>query len=122
MVFPFGHPFSQPDDRLEQTVVKSMLAPGAIRDRITAHTYIGKDDRDPAFIVESAFLQVIATRDTRKAIKAAVKDGSLEDSNDPEALARAATGAGLCSQSEADAFIAAEKARNKAIQVDDFPP
>jgi alkylation response protein AidB-like acyl-CoA dehydrogenase len=122
VVFPFGPPFRQPDDQLEQTMVKSMLAPGELRDRVSAHTYIGKDDRDPAWKVENAFQQVHATRTTRKAIKAAVKEGRLQDSEDLQTLARAAIAAGVCSEVEADAFVQAEQARNRAIQVDDFAP
>jgi acyl-CoA dehydrogenase len=120
IVFPFGGPYRLPDDRLEHDIVQTMFTDNALRDRITSLTYIGDRDDDPAFIVEDAFLRLLATRDTRLAIRAAIKEGRLSDTHDIEILAREAVEQALCGQDEADAYLAAERARCRAIQVDDY--
>jgi len=122
VVFPFGGPYRLPDDRLEHALVQTMFSENDLRDRITSLLYVGKDDTDPAFIIEDAFKQVLATKETRKSIRQAVKDGKLDDSSDPQVLGEAAQALGICSQAEADQFVAAEQARSRAIQVDDYPP
>ena len=122
IVFPFGRPYTLPDDRLEHELVQTMFTDNELRDRITALMYIGKDDSDPAFVIEDAFLKVLASRDTRNQIRQAVKDGRLASATDPQLLGDAASAAGICTSAEAQLFIAAEQARSKAIQVDDYPP
>jgi acyl-CoA dehydrogenase len=83
---------------------------------------VGKDDTDPAFVIEDAFLKVLASKDTRKLIRKAVKEGKMVDSMKLEELGKAAVKEGLCSEDEAKLFVEAELARSKAIQVDDYPP
>ncbi len=121
VVFPFGRRYKLPNDALEQAMVKTMFSDSPLRDRISRHMYIGKDSSDPSFIIEDAFTRLQATKSTRDAIKQAVKEGILEKSGDLEALAAMAVEKSVCDESEADAYLAAEAARNKAIQVDDFP-
>lgn len=122
VVFPFGRPYNLPDDRLEHDLVQTMFSDNELRNRITSLFYVGKDDSDPAFVIEDAFLKVLATKDTRKLIRAAVKAGDLPDIHDLEALGEAAVAANICNADEANLFVEAEQARAKAIQVDDYPP
>ncbi|NQV70748.1 MAG: acyl-CoA dehydrogenase [Pseudohongiella sp.] len=121
-VFPFGRPYSLPEDRLEHELVQSMFSDNELRNRITSLFYVGKDDSDPAFVIEDAFLKVLATKETRILIRQAVKDGAIEDSADPQTLGDAAVAADLCTRKEIQLFVEAEIARSKAIQVDDYPP
>ena len=120
IVFPFGGPYRLPDDDLEHELVQAMFSDNALRDRITAPMYIGKDASDPAFLLEDAFQQVLATATTRAAIIGAVKSGEIDGEVSLAEQARAAVRLELCSDSEAKAFVAAEAARNEAIQVDEF--
>ncbi|MFT4862536.1 MAG: acyl-CoA dehydrogenase [Pseudohongiellaceae bacterium] len=122
LVFPFGRPFSAPNDKLEHTLVQTMFSDNELRDRITSLCYIGDDESDPAFIIEDAFLKVLASKATRNTIRQAVKDGTIAQSIVASELAAAAVGADLCSEDEATLFVEAELAREKAIQVDDYPP
>lgn len=122
IVFPFGRPYSLPNDALEHKLVQTMLSNNALRDRITALFYVGKDDSDPAFVIEDAFVRVLATKATRDRIRQAVKEKQLPDSPDPQVLGDAAVVAGVCSSEAALAYIDAERARSRAIQVDDYPP
>lgn len=122
VVFPFGSSYRLPDDRLEHDLVQTMFTDNPLRDRITSLFYIGKDASDPAFIIEDAFQRVLASKDTRKRIRQAVKDGVLAESVDVEELGKAAVAAELCTEDEVAVFVAAELARQRAIQVDDYPP
>ncbi len=121
IVFPFGRPYSLPNDKLDHSIVQTMFSDNELRDRITSLCYIGKDESDPAFIIEDAFLKVLASKDTRNLIRQAVKDGKIDDLEMSEELAAAAVAADLCSKDEAALFVEAEAARSKAIQVDDYP-
>lgn len=121
VVFPFGRRYRLPNDALEQNLVKSMFVDGELRDRISQPMYIGKDASDPSFIIEDAYSRLLATKSTRDAIRQAVKDGVLEDTQDREVLAALAVKKSVCDEAAADAYVAAEAARDLAIQVDDFP-
>lgn len=121
VVFPFGRRYRLPNDALEQKLVKSMFVDGELRDRISQPMYIGKDASDPSFIIEDAYSRLLATKSTRDAIRQAVKDGVIEDSQDREVLAAMAVKKSICDKDAADAYVAAETARDLAIQVDDFP-
>lgn len=122
IVFPYGSAYKLPDDRLEHELVQSMFSDNPLRDRITRHMYIGKVEDDPAFIIEDAFSRLLASRETRDRIREAVKKSEIDGNLDISGQAAAAVAAGLCTQDEADRFIGAEKARDRAIQVDDYPP
>ncbi|MBL4820421.1 MAG: acyl-CoA dehydrogenase [Gammaproteobacteria bacterium] len=121
VVFPFGNVYRLPDDALEHELVQTMFSDNDLRDRITSHMFIGSDDSDPAYVIEDAFRKILATKKTRKAIRLAVKLNRIPDTHDVEVQASAAVKASLCTQAEADAYMEAERARDKAIQVDDFP-
>lgn len=122
VVFPFGRPYNLPNDRLEHELVQTMFSDNELRNRITSLFYIGKDDSDPAFVIEDAFLKVLATKETRNLIRKALKEDKLPDTTDVQVLGDAAVAAGLCTAEEAQLYIEAEQARSKAIQVDDYPP
>ncbi|MBL4821771.1 MAG: DUF1974 domain-containing protein, partial [Gammaproteobacteria bacterium] len=121
VVFPFGNAYRLPDDALEHELVQTMFSDNELRDRITSHMFIGGDDSDPAYVIEDAFRKILATKKTRKAIRLAVKLNRIPDTHDIQVQANAAVKASLCTQAEADVYLDAERARNKAIQVDDFP-
>ncbi len=120
LVFPFGSPYRLPNDSLDNELVQAMFSDNALRDRITSPMYIGKNTDDPAFLIEDAFQQVLATDSTRAEIRSATRSGEIEGDLPPAEQAEMAVKLELCSRSEAQAFVAAEKARYAAIQVDAF--
>lgn len=122
IVFPFGGPYRLPDDELEHELVQAMFSDNALRDRITQPMYIGKNTTDPAFLLEDAFQQLLATATTRKVIRKAIRTGEIEEGLSSRAQADSAVKLELCSKSAADDFVAAEQARYAAIQVDEFTP
>ena len=76
---------------------------------------------DPSCIIEDAFTKLLATKAIHDVIRQALKDGDLTDSSDLSVLVKTAVKKKVCSKPEADAYLAAEAARDLAIQVDDFP-
>ena len=119
VVFPWGDAYKRPSDQLDHKIVQTMWSDNELRERITRFAYIGSEANDPAFIVESAFMQVVATKPTRDAIRKAIKEGTLAKDLPLTELASKAVEEGVCKQEAADAYIAAEQARDKAIQVDE---
>ncbi len=121
IVFPWGDAYRRPSDAHDHAIIEAMWTDTELRDRITEHAYIGDTPEDPAFLIEDAFQRVLRTKPVREKIRKAQKEGHLDEALALHALAMEATALGICSQEEADAYVAAETARNKAIQVDDHP-
>jgi len=120
VVFPFGSPYRLPNDALEHELMATMLSDNELRDRLTRNMYIGSNAEDAAFIIEDAFQKVSASKAVRKGFRTGVKNGSIEYSDDVSQLAKNALQQGLCTEEQAEAFVAAELARDRAIQVNDF--
>ena len=119
IVFPWGDAYKRPSDQLDHKIVQTMWSDNELRDRITRFAYIGNEADDPAFIVEDAFIKIMTTKATRDAIRKAIKEGALAKDLPLTSLASKAVEQGVCKQEDADAYVAAEQARDKAIQVDD---
>jgi hypothetical protein len=119
IVFPWGDAYRRPSDKLDHEIVQSMWTRTEIRDRITRYAYIGQEAEDPAFIIEDAFQKILATKATRDDIKRAVRAGTLTANADLRILATEAVANEVCTAEDADAYVVAEEARDKAIQVDE---
>jgi len=119
IVFPWGAAYRRPSDQLDHKIVQTMLSDSGLRERITRYAFIGSEADDPAFIVEDAFNRILGTKVTRDAIRKAIKAGVIEKDLMLTAQAIKAVENGLCTQDEANAYVAAEQARDKAIQVDE---
>lgn len=119
VVFPWGDAYQRPDDRLDHALVQTMWTDSELRERITRHTWIGNQAQDPAFIIEDAFMRILATKPVRDSIKLAQRKGLLDPAQDVNSTAATAVSLGLCSAAEAQAWQEAEEARDRAIQVDE---
>jgi len=120
ITFPFGRQYKQPNDNLSEDIVEEMLSDNELRTRLTKSVYIGDKEDEPGFIIEDAFTKLAETREISLAIRKARKSGEIKPSHDPEDIAKQAVKAKICTKKEANAYLAAEKARYNAIQVDDF--
>lgn len=76
--------------------------------------HFGMQLSDPSCIIEDAFTKLLATKAIHDVIRQALKDGIA-------VVVKVAVKAKACSKSCADADLAAEAARDLAVQVDDFP-
>ena len=123
IVFPLGHPYDVPSDRIGHQVAKLLIEPSASRDRLTAETYLPKDASEAVGAVELALLATIEAEPIDARIRAAEKSGALADN--PEAnvrdLAHAAFAAGIVSAAEYAVLKRRDELRDIVIRVDDFP-
>jgi acyl-CoA dehydrogenase len=120
IIFPYGREFKPPRDTLGHAVVDLLLRPNAARERLTAGTYIPRDENEPVGALEAALRAVIAAEPVEAKIRAAVKagmiGGGIADDLAAQALARR-----VISAEEAALLARAAALRRKVIMVDDFP-
>jgi acyl-CoA dehydrogenase len=117
LIFPLGKPFVAPSDHLSQQVAEILLSPSATRDRLTHGAFKGNVIGE----VESAFLAVIAAEPIEAKIHKAVRNGIIKNQA-LSALITAAVNADVITAEEHTQLLAANKARQKVIAVDDFAP
>ncbi|MBN8514373.1 acyl-CoA dehydrogenase [Accumulibacter sp.] len=123
IVFPLGHPYDVPSDRIGHQVAKLMIEPSAARDRLTAETYLPKVASEPVGAVELALLATIEAEPIEARIRAAEKTGALADNPDANVrdLAHAAFAAGIVTAAEYAVLKRRNELRDIVIRVDDFP-
>jgi acyl-CoA dehydrogenase len=123
IVFPLGHPYDVPSDRIGHQVAKLMIEPSASRDRLTAETYLPKVASEPVGAVELALLATIEAEPIEARIRAAEKAGALVDNPDANVrdLAHAAFAAGIVTTAEYAVLKRRNELRDIVIHVDDFP-
>jgi acyl-CoA dehydrogenase len=123
LVFPLGHPYDVPSDRIGHQVAKLLIEPSASRDRLTAEAYVPKVESEAVGALELALAATIAAEPIEAKIRAAEKSGVLADN--PEAnvrdLAHAAFAAGIVTPAEYTVLKRRNELRDKVIHVDDFP-
>ena len=119
IVFPFGHPYSGPDDKTVKAIAKILLNEGESRDRLTDGVFIS-DRADATGLVNKAFHLVLDAAPAERAIKNALKE-SVNFEN-YEGLVKRATESGVITEEQATMVRLAQRASAKVIAVDDFPP
>jgi acyl-CoA dehydrogenase len=123
LVFPLGHPYDVPSDRIGHQVAKLLIEPSAARDRLTAETYLPKVDSEAVGALELAMVATIEAEPIEARIRAAEKSGALVDN--PQAnvrdLAHAAFAAGIVTPAEYAVLKRRNELRDIVIRVDDFP-
>lgn len=118
--FPLGLPDFAPSDRLGQRVATILLAPSAVRDRLTTGIYLPTDPGETLGRLDDALPKVIAAEAVERKVRTAVKDGRIAAGSDEQML-QDALQAGLVTAGEAGIVAAAQAARQEVIRVDDFP-
>jgi acyl-CoA dehydrogenase len=119
--FPFGARLAPPADELGHRVAALLLAPSAVRDRLTAGAYIPSKPEEPVAQLERALRAAIAVEGIYSRIYAAVREGRIEGRT-PDELATRARDAGVIDGAELQALAEAKALRRSVIAVDDFPP
>ena len=121
MTVPLGRRQAPPSDRLGREVVERVLAPGAVRDRLTDGIYLPKAPQEPIAQLERALAATIRAEVVEAKIRAAAKEGMF-GSGRQEDQARLALERSVITREEFDALDEARALRREVIMVDDFPP
>jgi acyl-CoA dehydrogenase len=118
--FPLGIPGPAPGDRLGQRVAAILLAPSAVRDRLTAGIYTPTVLSEPLGRLDDALAKVIAAEAVEKKLRDAVKAQQIAAGSDEQMLQEGVQ-AGVITDGEAGIVTVAQAARQEVIRVDDFP-
>ena len=123
LVFPLGHPYDVPSDRIGHQVAKLLIEPSAARDRLTAEAYLPKVESEAVGALELALAATIEAEPIEAKIRAAEKSGVLADNPDANVrdLAHAAFAAGIVTPAEYAVLKRRNELRDIVIRVDDFP-
>jgi acyl-CoA dehydrogenase len=120
-VFPLGNHFRKPKDSLAKTMVRAVLEPGEVRDRLTRFIYVSHDENDPTGLLEVAMKKVVEADEADRKLERAVRQGLVQRylGNDwfNEAQAK-----GVLTPAEAQMLRDAERLVARVIAVDDFAP
>jgi acyl-CoA dehydrogenase len=120
LTFPLGIRPQGASDRLGHKVAGLLMAPSALRDRLTAGIYLPSGTAEALGRIDDALPKVIAAEAVEKKLRTARKGKKIFATDDTEALAEAVA-AGAISRAEAELVEAANAARREVIRVDDFP-
>jgi acyl-CoA dehydrogenase len=121
LVFPFGALHKGPSDDLAAEVAAVLGRPEGdpALEQILSGLYRPASDMEPLGALRHAFERLQATLPTAKKLQAALRSGSLTIAAGQNPI-EAAREAGLLTAEEAEQLVAAEAARRKVIDVDDF--
>lgn len=121
ILFPWGAHARPASDDQAKKIVKLVLEPGVVRDRLTRDIYINEDANDVSGILEVTLQKVVATEDLMKKVDRAVREGFVRRYHGFDWIAEAETKKILTAEEarrlrEADALV------EKVIGVDHFDP
>jgi len=122
-VFPLGHPYDVPSDKIGHQVAKLLIAPSAARDRLTAETYVPMIETESVGAIELALRATIDAEPVEAKIRAAEKDGKFTGNPDANVrdIAQAAFSLGVITTEEYALLKRRNHLRDIVIRVDDFP-
>jgi acyl-CoA dehydrogenase len=121
LCFPLGRHAKRASDRVNYRFVRSVLRPGAFRDRLTTGAYVSMDPNDITGVLEDAFIKVTEAEEIEAKFVKAARKGVIERRLDRDAIDDAVA-AGVLSGNEAGIMRAADEATNRAVAVNDFAP
>jgi len=123
LVFPLGRCHRGPSDHLEAEIADILVRPedDPALAPILHGGYRPKSAEEPVGALRQAFKRVTASQTSARKLRTALKDGSLRPPPGGDPIA-AALAAGVLDNAEAGALEAAEQARRRVIDVDDFAP
>jgi len=123
VIFPFGHPYVVPSDKVGHLVAKTLITPCASRDRLTADCHLPATADEPVGALEQALAATVEAEPIEAKIRQADRDGRFD--NNPRAnvrdIATVAFEAGVISAPEYEVMRRRNQLRDIVIRVDDFP-
>ena len=121
LVFPLGRHAKPASDRETYRLARSVLKPGAFRDRLTAGVYVSMDPKDVTGVLEDAMIKVTKAEEVEAKFIRAIKKGVIERRLDRDAITDAVE-AGVLTEAEAATLRLSDQSTDRAIKVDDFDP
>jgi acyl-CoA dehydrogenase len=122
-IFPWGHPYVVPSDEVGHEVAKTLIAPSATRDRLTAECYLPLTENEPVGAIELALRATLQAEPIEAKIREAEKAGHFD--NNPKAnvrdIAIVAFEAGVITAAEFETMKLRNHLRDVVVRVDDFP-
>jgi len=120
VIFPVGRRYKAPSDKLDSQLAKIIQTPSETRSRIGRDQYLAAVENNPAGLLESALLDIIAAEPIHRRICQEV--GHSLPFTGLDILAREQLAAGLISAEEATILTQAEVSRLRSINVEEFDP
>lgn len=120
LLFPLGMHYAAPNDTLTLAVAKTLMVPGAQRDRLSHLCYVGEAASDPVGIMERAFIALHDVKEIETKLAEAIKRGEIPRKVSLTEKLQIALSVGIVTEGEADKIHNAEQLRQQAIQVDHF--
>jgi acyl-CoA dehydrogenase len=121
MIFPLGQWRRPPSDETGHQVAALLLAPGPVRDRLTAGMFISRDENDAIGALEAALASTLACEPLQAELEKARKEGRLKSRDELQLIAEARD-QGLINAEQALQLERDYALRRKVIMVDDFAP
>jgi acyl-CoA dehydrogenase len=121
IVFPFGRHYYPAPDALGSRIVRAVLVPGDVRDRLTRDIYVSDDPDDPTGLLEVALKKVVQAEEAEKKLERAVRAGTVRRVHGHDWIGEAAD-AGSITESEAQLLRESEALTQRVIAVDHFAP
>jgi acyl-CoA dehydrogenase len=121
LAFPLGRTERGPDDALGARAAETLLGDDLARESATAGIFIPPADELGLGCLEAARTAALPALAVEAKLRQLVRDRSLAHASD-DILARAAASAGLITDAELELVTAADRARERAIEVDAFGP
>ncbi|MGE0025440.1 MAG: acyl-CoA dehydrogenase domain-containing protein, partial [Hyphomicrobium sp.] len=120
-VFPFGRHYYPAPDALGSKIVRLILEPGEVRDRLTRDIYVSDDPDDPTGLLEVTLKKVVAAEEAEKKLERAIRAGTVRRYHGVDWIGEAAE-AGTITESEAQLLREVEALTARVIAVDHFAP
>jgi len=121
LIYPFGRHYDPAPDALGHDIVRDLLEPGDMRDRLTRGIYVSKDINDPLGLLEVTLDKAVAAQDAEKKLDRAVRQGFVMRYHDRDWFEEAVKKDVLTAQ-EAEQLRELETLTDRVIAVDHFDP
>ncbi|MGV6826204.1 MAG: acyl-CoA dehydrogenase [bacterium] len=119
LVFPTGHPYTEPDDKMSHAAAQVLLTPSESRDRLTAGIFIPQQGHKRQARYEKAFITAASVSALEKTLHDARRTGMIH-SKELMSQAEEALAEGIITDTDFAALQTMEKLRQEIIAVDSF--
>ncbi|MFT5449045.1 MAG: acyl-CoA dehydrogenase [Gammaproteobacteria bacterium] len=121
IIFPLGRRFEPVRDQLEHEMVRAILVPGEVRDRLTCGVFVPQAPHEPLRVLEDTFNDAARADGVWTQMREGEKGGRIGRGYGPQYYANAVL-AGVINTDDELFIIDYEAAVRRVIDVDDFAP